>query len=422
MEQAIDEAVAEQYRECPYPPRNPDDEEHRLLSSHLGDLTRINGLLWGGRKRIEHLRLLDAGCGTGDSAVYMAAQAPEATVVALDQSGPSLAIARRRAEVRGLRNIEFVHASLLDLPRLGLGPFDYIVCSGVLHHLDDPAAGARALTTVLTGDGGLGLLLYGQIGRMPIYQLQDLMLRVCAGEPLAHRVALAEQALHAVAPGHFFKVANLDRELLDASAFGAAGIVDLLLHARDRAYTIDELYGLLDDTGLQLLSFVRPLFYRPESYALSEDLRERVGRLNERERQAIAELLNGRLAVHQFFAARKTFVPDVPSAAQDPSRIRPVIYEAALRDFFAGMPDGAQPFRLDSTEGFTVALSLTAVDAALLKGVDGHRSLRAVIDDARAALRRTHTPASSVDLHRAWRQIAAALEPAGCLGYDWTGA
>lgn len=419
MEQVIDEAVAEQYRECPYPPRDPDDEKHRLLSSQLGDLVRVNGLLWGGVRPLETLRLLDAGCGTGDSAIYMASQAAGARVVALDQSAPSLDIARRRAAVRGLANVEFVDASLLDLPRLGLGPFDYIVCSGVLHHLDDPATGVRALTHVLADDGGLGIMLYGRLGRMPIYQLQDLMRRLTDGEPLAARAALAEQALQAVAPRHFFKAANLERELNDVSVYRAAGIVDLLLHARDRAYTVDELHTLLDATGLRLLSFARPLFYRPESYALSATLQERVARLGERERQAIAELLYGRLATHEFYAARTSFVPDVPSRAADPRRIRPVVYEAPLRAYFAQLAVASQPFHLESSEGFTVTLPLAPLDCALLRAVDGKRSLRAVMDEAARALRRADIPASTSELEDAWQRLADALEPAGFLGYAW---
>ena len=419
MGHAADAAVAAQYEQHPYPPRDPEDERHRLVSSHLGALTRITELLWGGRKDVADLRLLDAGCGTGDSAIYMASQAPGATVVAVDQSAPSLDVARRRAAVRGLRNIEFINASLLDLPRLHLGTFDYIVCSGVLHHLDDPAAGAAALTDVLASDGGMGLLLYGQVGRVPIYQVQDLMRRLCGGEAMADRVALATQALTAMNPGHLFKAANFERELLDVNTFGASGIVDLLLHARDRAYTTDELHGLLDTTGLRLLTFVRPLFYRPESYGLSDALRDRVARLGERERHAVAELLHGRLAIHQFYAARTTFLPDVPGSLADPSRIRPVFYEDALVDYFARIPLSEQPFRLESTEGFTVTLSLTAAQCALLRAVDGRRSLREVMEHAQTLLRQAGATDAAMTLDPAWRAIAEALEPAGYLGFGW---
>lgn len=419
MGSLTDEVVAEQYRECPYPPRNPDDERHRLLSTVLGDLVRVNGLLWGGRKPAGALRLLDAGCGTGDSAICMASQAPEASVVALDQSGSSLEIARQRAAVRGLRNMEFIRASLLDLPRLGLGPFDYIVCSGVLHHLDDPTAGAQALVDVLAADGGLGLMVYAELGRAPIYQLQELMRRLCDGPTLADRVAIAEQALQAVSPGHLFKVANLDRTLQDVNSFGAAGIVDLLLHARDRAYTVDELHALLDASGLRLLSFIRPVLYRPESYAMSDELRTRTAGLPERARQAIAELLNGRLAMHQFWATRADFVTDVPGPDTGSSRIRPVVFESALVDYFRQLELRAQPFRLESTEGFTVTLDLTPMDCALLRAVDGRRSLRSVIYEAEKALRRAKLSASGMDLESAWRRLFTALEQPGYVAYCW---
>jgi len=387
--------------------------------TQLGELERAATLFWGGRRPLDDLHLLDAGCGTGDSAIYMASQAPGARVVALDQSAASLEVARRRAAVRGLRNIEFVEASLLDLPRLGLGPFDYIICCGVLHHLHDPAAGARALSHVLAEDGGLAILLYGQLGRAPIYQVQALMRRLSGGEPLADRVTLAADALQALAPRHYFKVANLEREILDLTQYGAAGIVDLLLHARDRAYTVDEIHALLDETGLRLVSWVRPVFYRPESYALTDAVRARVACLGPREREAIAELLNGRLAIHQFYATRARFVPDVPSPGDPAERIRPVVHDAALRGYFAGLALSAQPFRLECSEGFTVSLDLTPPDCALLRVVDGQRTLRDVLQDAAAALRQGKRDVSTAALEVAWQRLADALEPAGYLGYGW---
>ncbi len=57
----------------------------------------------------------------------------------------------------------------------GLGPFDYIDCCGVLHHLPDPAAGLRALLSVLAPGGGLGLMVYAPHGRTGVYMLQDAL-------------------------------------------------------------------------------------------------------------------------------------------------------------------------------------------------------------------------------------------------------
>jgi ubiquinone/menaquinone biosynthesis C-methylase UbiE len=58
-------------------------------------------------------------------------------------------VAEARAEVRGLTNITWVTASIMELPTLGLGKFDYIECCGVLHHLESTAAGLIALKIVL---------------------------------------------------------------------------------------------------------------------------------------------------------------------------------------------------------------------------------------------------------------------------------
>ncbi len=85
-----------------------------------------------------------------------------------------MAVARARAEARGLANIA-VQGSLLDLAGVGLGPFDYIDCCGVLHHLPDPAAGLAALVSVLAPGGGMGLMVYAPHGRTGVYMLQDAL-------------------------------------------------------------------------------------------------------------------------------------------------------------------------------------------------------------------------------------------------------
>jgi ubiquinone/menaquinone biosynthesis C-methylase UbiE len=88
-----------------------------------------------------------AGGGTGDSTIYLAEQLRElgGEVVYLDVSAASMAVARARADVRGLTNIRWLNDSLMNLPALGLGVFDYISCTGVLHHLESTEAGLAAL-------------------------------------------------------------------------------------------------------------------------------------------------------------------------------------------------------------------------------------------------------------------------------------
>jgi SAM-dependent methyltransferase len=137
-------------------------------------LAEVNHYLFAGRRDFAlPFRALVAGGGTGDAAIMLAQQLSDEAgsgsapgeVVYLDISEAAREIAEARAAARGLANLRFVTGSLEDLPGLGLGPFDYIDCCGVLHHLAEPAAGLRALVAVLAEGGGLGLMVYGALGR-----------------------------------------------------------------------------------------------------------------------------------------------------------------------------------------------------------------------------------------------------------------
>src|ERR1700729_3266993 len=96
--------VRAQYEALPYPPRDPRDEAIRLITGTPSHLLEVNHYLFSGR-------------------------------------------------------LNFVRP-FLALPSMPIGEFDYIDCTGVLHHLPDPAAGMRALASVLEPDGGMGVMLY----------------------------------------------------------------------------------------------------------------------------------------------------------------------------------------------------------------------------------------------------------------------
>ena len=71
--------------------------------------------------------------------------------------------------------VRLVRGSLLDLSSLELGRFDYVNCVGVTHHLPDPAAALRGLAKhALAPGGGLGLMVYGTLGRGGVYETQAL--------------------------------------------------------------------------------------------------------------------------------------------------------------------------------------------------------------------------------------------------------
>jgi ubiquinone/menaquinone biosynthesis C-methylase UbiE len=78
--------------------------------------------------------ILDLGTGTGDFALAAAQRC--ARVFAVDVSPAMLDFARRKAEMRGIKNIEFHQAGFLTYEHRG-EPLNAVVSQLALHHLPD---------------------------------------------------------------------------------------------------------------------------------------------------------------------------------------------------------------------------------------------------------------------------------------------
>jgi SAM-dependent methyltransferase len=110
------------------------------------------------------VEILVAGCGTGLPALSLALGLSRARILAVDLSRVSLAYAARMADALGADNITFAVADILNLAGIERR-FDLIECSGVLHHMADPAAGLAALRALLQPHGVIKLALYSARGR-----------------------------------------------------------------------------------------------------------------------------------------------------------------------------------------------------------------------------------------------------------------
>jgi SAM-dependent methyltransferase len=95
-------------------------------------------------------RVLDFGCGTGDTTAAFAARLPGVEVVGVDVSVPALEAAR--AHHPGAR-----FATVAELPQLGA--FDLCYLNGVLHHVEPAKRGAtmEAIFAALRPGGRLAL-------------------------------------------------------------------------------------------------------------------------------------------------------------------------------------------------------------------------------------------------------------------------
>jgi SAM-dependent methyltransferase len=299
--------VRRQYEYLPYPHRDPQEERQRLLITGLDDLNAVNHYCYRGRRNFHAgFRALIAGGGTGDSVVFLAEQLrhTRAELVYIDLSEASQAVCRRRLQMRGLeQRVHWIHGSLLDLPTMGLGKFDFINCSGVLHHLASPPAGLAALRAVLKDDGALALMVYGQYGRTGVYQLQSLFRLI--GDPtrdLGDQVAEVRGLTTSLPPCNWYqRGADL---FASTATVSDSEILDLFLHSQDRAYTVPELYEFLAGSGLHLTQWSSEsrIWYQPSIAFQNLELLERIERLPRPVQEAACELFWGTLNKHALWA------------------------------------------------------------------------------------------------------------------------
>jgi len=102
---------------------------------------------------------LDAGCGGTLSLSVACVEHGFRRVDAIDQSEASLHHARHVATRLGQSRISLCAGSVMRLP-FADGAFDFVVCSGVAHHTQDPELVVRELQRVIRPGGLLYVSLY----------------------------------------------------------------------------------------------------------------------------------------------------------------------------------------------------------------------------------------------------------------------
>lgn len=398
--------VQDQYENFPYPHRDPNDEAKRLVTGSPSGRDEISHFLYGGaRDWSQPFRALVAGGGTGDAVIMLAQELADAgspaELVYIDLSAASRAIAEARAAKRGLTSITFVTGSLLEAS--AQGPFDYIDCCGVLHHLPNPGEGFAALAKTLKPAGGMGIMLYGELGRTGVYDAQDMLRALTKdGESGAHRVEIAKHLLSSLPDTN-----RLRRNpfIKDYQA-GDAGVFDLLLHAQDRAYKVPEIYDALDAAGLDMTGFIAPANYEPDYLVTDAKLKGRLARLDAPAREAFAELLTGNIKRHMFYCTAKGHGGRDRIARFAPDMI-PVLHHATT-DQLLPLVEKAGTFSA-RREGLKVTLPVPTFAADFVKLCDGKRSFDDMRKDLPDAPARDEFLRGAEQVYRAFHSINVML-------------
>ncbi len=374
---AVREQVQDLYERFPYPP--PDQDIGAYVRGAMVNLEspKFNfHLYWPYREPTEDLDILVAGCGTSQAAT-LAAGLPQARIVATDISSTSLQSTANHLKSMGRENVRLEKLPIEEIAALGLD-FDLIISTGVLHHLADPEAGLKALAGVLRAEGSMFLMLYGKHGRTGVYMLQEMFRRLGITPSTVTRKDLknVRELVQALPPAHPFSGGGYVDHLSDE------GLVDLLLHVQDRAYSLPDIYDFLDQAELKMQRLMSRALYDPKFSPLGAPAFSKfLDKTDTPTRLAAGELLRGSISRHSFVAchqarAETTYEVDCRPANWD--RLIPVPNRSVVPE----MPTPARPSVRLTNPMLNDNSLFVDVDLDLepfLKSLDGRRTVREML-------------------------------------------
>jgi 2-polyprenyl-3-methyl-5-hydroxy-6-metoxy-1,4-benzoquinol methylase len=246
----ISSKVQEQYEQNPYP---------RWMSLGLSRSPRSNWKITDELKlkiqdprihKVDAPKILIAGCGTGQTSIETASEFKDCDILAVDLSLNSLAYAKRKTEELKILNIEYMQADILDIEEIRQ-KFDIIESTGVLHHMNDPMAGWKALVGCLNNGGLMKIGLYSELARQHIVKIRDEIKKENINVSDDDMKSFRNQIINSEKEHH-------ERIKLSSDFYNMSSIRDLLFHVQEYRFTIPKIKICLEDLGLIFCGFEHP--------------------------------------------------------------------------------------------------------------------------------------------------------------------
>ena len=176
---SVSRAVQQMYEENPYPRYQYADHTHPNSAKPTIEFISLETTLANPPFTNElstpnyRPKILIAGCGTGNQ-IINASRYQNAQITAIDISKNSLAYAARKSQEYNMRNVQLQQLDILNSHQLQ-DVYDVIECSGVLHHMQDPARGLAALNSKLKPGGYIKIGLYSKLARQKVSRARELI-------------------------------------------------------------------------------------------------------------------------------------------------------------------------------------------------------------------------------------------------------
>ncbi len=246
----ISQKVKSQYEENPYPRwRYGNHSESHKISIVQAINNEINPNYISSNNEDRQLKVLVAGCGTGNQILHTQSY-KNAQITSIDLSVSSLSYAQRKINELGIDNVELIQMDILEVGLLKM-KFDIIESSGVLHHMNDPSQGLKALLGILNKNGFLKLGLYSELARQDIVKARDY---ITSKNLQANEDSIRDFREKLISG----ELSNLNSLKTFGDFYSLSEFRDLCFHAQEHRFTITQLQETLQSNELEFLGFLLP--------------------------------------------------------------------------------------------------------------------------------------------------------------------
>lgn len=233
--QSNESKIAEFYAQYPFPniPLNKKEDIYQTLIYNL-----IYGLTRKYLEKCKKAKILDVGCGTGET--YLGLADGKRSILAIDNNIKSIEIAKQRAKKFKI-NVQFKHFDFIrnSLPR---NRYDFVYSIGVLHHTSEPEKNFRRLLKSLKVGGYITIGIYNPYGSLKV-RLKRGILKLLAGDNFEKKIELYRK--------FFYK-----RQL---SLQEKVAVADAFANPYRRYYSFEQLLSWFKKNNIEYLDCAPPI-------------------------------------------------------------------------------------------------------------------------------------------------------------------
>jgi hypothetical protein len=228
-------------------------------------------------------------------------------------------------------------------------------------------------------------MVYATYGRAGIYMMQEYcrLLGLGASEAELQDLGTTVDALSSDHP-----IAGVSRRTRDFKHPDA--LADALLHPRDRAYTVPQLYAWLERCGLSLGRWFDQAPYLPQCGAMAGTPHAaRIASLSPQLQHAAVELLRGTMTKHNFIAYRDDRLGESQPIRFDGDAWRGYVplrlpWTLCIRDW---VPPGSVAVLINRSHTYPdLALPIDTAQERVYTAIDGDRSIDEILQGAAGAV------------------------------------